>query len=109
MDLAGWRDIALWIIGFFYLLFSVVMAVALYFAWRYSAKGFKALDRLINQSGRPALKNVELQLLTIRDQTARLPGNASIGLGEAPARKSTGLLSKLPFGKKKRKLPLLPS
>jgi hypothetical protein len=109
MDLAGWRDIALWMIGFFYLLFSIVMAVVLFFAWRYGAKGFKALDRLITKQGRPALKNVELQLLTLRDRTARLPGSAGIGLGEAPAPKTKGLPFKLPFGRKKRKFPLLPS
>ena len=109
MDLAGWRDIAVWIIVFFQILFTVI-ALAIFAAiWWFSRKGFKALDRLVDQRVRPALDAAERQLLTIRDQTARLPGSRGIGLGEAPEPKKKGLALPLPFFQKKRRFPFLPS
>lgn len=109
MDLAGWRDIALWIIGFFQILFAAITAAIFFFIWRYSRKGFGLLDRLVAERVRPALDAAELQLLAIRDQTARLPGSRGIGLGEAPAAKKKGLPLPLPFFRKKRRFPFLPS
>ncbi|MGH2584099.1 MAG: hypothetical protein ACRDJE_04235 [Dehalococcoidia bacterium] len=109
MDLADWTDIALIVIAILYsVITAVVMAVAAV-VWWYGRKGFKAVDRLIDQKVRPALDAVELQLLAIRDQTARLPGNQAIGLGEAPARKGRGLPLPLPFRRKRRRFPFLPS
>ena len=110
MDLAGWRDIALWIIGFFHILFATIVAAIFFLLWRYSRKGFNLLDRLVAERVRPALDAAELQLLAIRDQTARLPGSRGIGLGEAPEPKKKGLPLSLPFLKKKRRrIPFLPS
>jgi len=108
MDLAGWRDIALWIIGFFHLLFALVVAASFFFLWKYSRKGFNWVDTFIEERVRPALDTAERQLLVIRDQTARLPGSRGIGLGEAPEPKK-GFSLPLPFRKKKRRIPFLPS
>jgi hypothetical protein len=110
MDLADWRDIALWIIGFFHLLFAAVVAAIFFFVWRYSRKGFNLLDRVVAERVRPALDAAELQLLAIRDQTARLPGSRGIGLGEAPAPRKKGVALPIPFfRKKRRRFPFLPS
>jgi hypothetical protein len=108
MDLAGWRDIALYVIAILYILVTIVVAGVAFAIWWFGRKGFNAVDRLVAEKVRPALDQVEMQLLTVRDRTARLPGNQALGLGEAPAKKKGGL--PLPFGrKKKRRIPLLPS
>lgn len=110
MDLAGWRDIALIIIGLIHMVIVLVIAGIAGVVWIYSGKGFSALNRLIDTKVRPALDQVELQMLAVRDRTAQLPGNARLGAGEMPVRKKKGLLPfSLPFGKKKRRFPLLPS
>jgi hypothetical protein len=110
MDLAGWRDVALWIIGFFHAIFAAVIAAIFFFTWRYSRKGFNLLDQVVEQRVRPALDATERQLLTVRDRTARLPGSRGIGLGEAPAPKKSGVALPLPFfRKKRRRFPFLPS
>ena len=104
MDLADLRDIALVVIAIFYGIATLLVGAVAAVAWWFARKGPKAIERLASGTVRPALQQVELQLLTVRDQAARLPGNQSIGLGEAPVPKR-GLL---PF-RKKRRFPLLPS
>jgi hypothetical protein len=108
MDLADWRNVSLYVIAILYTLVTIVVGIIFGAIWWYGRKGFHAVDRVITEKVRPALDSVEMQLLTVRDQTARLPGNQALGLGEAPARKKGGL--PLPFGRKKRRrFPLLPS
>lgn len=108
MDLAGWRDISLYVIAILYSIITIVVGAIFGAIWWFGRKGFKAVDRVIDEKVRPALDMVEMQLLTVRDQTARLPGNQRLGLGEAPVKKKGGL--PLPFfRKKKKRFPLLPS
>ena len=111
MDLADWRDIALIIIGFIHVLIVLVVAGVAGAIWIFGGKGLRALNRLVNEKVRPILGQVELQMLAVRDRTARLPGNAALGLGEMPAQKQKkkGLPFPLPFGKKRRRFPFLPS
>ena len=110
MDLAAWRDISLIVIGVLYCLVTLVVGAILFFVWRYSRGGFSALDRLLTQKVRPALDQVELQLLAIRERTAALPGNASLGAGQGPPqRRRGGLMALLPFRRKRRRFPFLPS
>lgn len=107
MDLADWRNISLYVIAILYSLVTIVVGAIFGAIWWYGRKGFRVVDRLIAEKVRPALDSVEMQLLTVRDQTARLPGNQALGLGEAPAKKGGW---PLPFGRKKRRrFPLLPS
>jgi hypothetical protein len=105
MDWADVVDLSVIVIAIFYSVGTLAVGAAAAVAWWYVRKGPKALDRLVSGTVRPALQQVELQLLTARDQAARLPGNQSIGLGEAPAPRR-GLL---PFRRKRRRFPLLPS
>jgi hypothetical protein len=107
MDLADWRNISLYVIAILYSLVTLVVAAVAFAIWWFGRKGFNAVDKVIVEKVRPALDTVEMQLLTVRDQSARLPGNQALGLGEAPARKKGGL--SLPFRRKKRRFPLLPS
>jgi hypothetical protein len=107
MDLADWRNVSLYVIAILYSLVTLVVAVVAFAVWWFGRKGFIALDRVIDQKVRPALDSVEMQLLTVRDQTARLPGNQALGLGEAPVQRKGGF--PLPFRRKKRRFPLLPS
>jgi hypothetical protein len=107
MDLADWRNVSLYVIAILYSLITLVVAAVAFAVWWFGRKGFHALDRVIEEKVRPALDAVEMQLLTVRDQTARLPGNQALGLGEAPTKKKGGL--SLPFRRKKRRFPLLPS
>jgi hypothetical protein len=110
VDLAAWRDISLVIIGVLYTLITLVVGVIFFVVWRYSRGGFRALDRLLTQKVRPALDQVELQLLALRERTAALPGNAALGAGQGPPRRRRGgLLALLPFRRKRRRFPLLPS
>jgi hypothetical protein len=109
MDLADWRDVALWIIGFFHAVFAAAVGAIFFFTWRYSRKGFNLLDQVVDQRVRPALDATERQLLAVRDRTARLPGSRGIGLGEAPAPKKSGFSLPVPFKKKRRRFPFLPS
>ena len=110
MDLADWRDIALIIIGFIHVLLVLVVAGVAGAIWIFGGKGLRALNRLLNEKVRPVMGQVELQMLAVRDRTARLPGNAALGLGEMPAQKQKkGLPFPLPFGKKRRRFPFLPS
>jgi len=106
MDLADLRNISLIVIALLYTIVTIAVGAVAGAIWWYGRKGFKAADQVVATKVRPALEQVELQLLAARDQTARLPGNQSIGLGEAPV-KRTGL--PIPFRKKKRRFPLLPS
>lgn len=107
MDLADLRNISLYVIAILYSLVTLVVAIVAAAVWWFGRKGFTAVDRVIDQKVRPALDSVEMQLLVVRDQTARLPGNQAIGLGEVPAQKKGGF--PLPFRRKKRRFPLLPS
>ena len=109
MDLAGWRDLALIVIGLFHVIIVLVVGAIAGAVWFFSRKGFKIVDRLLAEKVRPALDTVEMQLLAVRDRTARLHGNEAIGLGEAPQPKQRKLPFPLPFGKKRRRLPFLPS
>jgi hypothetical protein len=111
MDLAAWRDIALIIIGILYGLVTLVVGAVAFFIWLYSRKGFGALEDLLNKKVRPALDAAERQLMLVRDRSAALPGNLSLGAGELPPpRKGGGLSLPVPFRrKKKRRLPFLPS
>jgi hypothetical protein len=105
MDLADLRDVSLIVIAILYSIGTLVVGAAAAVIWWFARKGPKALDQLVSGTVRPALQQVELQLLTVRDQAARLPGNQSIGLGEAPVARR-GLL---PFRRKRRRFPVLPS
>jgi hypothetical protein len=108
MDLAGWRDLSLIVIALLYSILTIVVAAAGFAIWWFGRKGFHAVDRVIAQKVRPALDAVEMQLLVVRDQTARIPGSTGIGLGEAPEPKQGRL--PIPFRRKKRRrFPLLPS
>ena len=106
MDLADLRNISLYVIAILYSLITLVAAAIAFAVWWFGRKGFIAVDRVIDQKVRPALDSVEMQLLVVRDQTARLPGNQAIGLGEVPAQKKG---FSLPFRRRKRRFPLLPS
>ena len=110
MDLAGWRDIALIVLGIIYgLLTFAVLAIAgaIWYLGRKYVRG--RLVRLINEKVRPGLDRVEQLMLTARDGTARLPGNAAIGAGALPAkRKRGGSPFSLPF-RRRRRFPFLPS
>ncbi len=67
------------------------------------------MERLLERKVRPALDNLEKQLLAVRDRTAALPGNDSIGAGSAPKKSKAGsLLNRLPFRKKRWRIPFLP-
>jgi hypothetical protein len=107
VDLADWRNVSLWVIAILYAAVSLVVAVVAAAVWWFGRKGFIVVDQVIDQKARPALDAVERHLLTMRDQTARLPGNQALGLGEAPVQKK-GRFS-LPFRRGKRRFPLLPS
>lgn len=110
MSLAEGRDIALIILAFLHAIIAFVLFALFAAVWYFSGKGFGAVERLIEQKLRPALDKVEKQLLAVRDRTAALPGNDSIGAGSGPKKsKAGGLLSKLPFRKKRRRIPFLPS
>lgn len=110
MNLTEGRDIALMVIAFLHAIIAFVIFVVFGALWYFSGKGFGIVERLIEQKVRPALDTVEKQLLAVRDRTAALPGNESIGAGSAPkGKKAAGLLDKLPFRKKRRRIPFLPS
>lgn len=110
MDPAGGRDIALVIIALLYSIVTFVVLMIFGTIWYFSGRGFGAVDRLLEQKVRPALDKAEQQLLAVRDQTARLPGNQSIGAADQPAKKKRrGLPISLPFRKKRRRFPFLPS
>lgn len=112
MDLAGWRDLALVIIGIVYGLVTLIGLAIAFALWFFSRKGFGALDRVLDKKVRPALDKVEQQLLMVRDRTASLPGSAAIGAIEEGDQQRGGLLAltrSLPFRrKKKRRIPFLP-
>ena len=110
MDLAGWRDIALIVIGIIYGVITLAVAGVAGAIWFFGRKYLRGrLVRLINEKARPALDRVEQVLLSVRDASARLPGNAAIGAGDLPAkRKRGGLPFPLPF-RRRRRFPFLPS
>jgi hypothetical protein len=109
LALAGWRDVALIIIMIIHIVITAIMLVIAFFAWRYSNKGFNALDKLIQKRVRPALDQVELQLVDLRERTTRLPGSGAVVAVEAPKKKKGGGPFPLPFRRKRRRFPLLPS
>ena len=111
LALDGWRDVALIIIGLIHIVITLIMAVVGFFLWRYSGKGFKALDRLIQKRVRPALDQMELQMVDLRERTARLPGNAAVVTveGTSKKKKKGGGPFPIPFRRKRRRFPLLPS
>lgn len=110
MNLAEGRDIALMVIAFLHAIIAFIVFGIFGVLWYFSGKGFGALERLLEQKVRPALDKVEKQLIAVRDRTAALPGNESIGAGSSPKKsKAGGLLNKLPFRKKRRRIPFLPS
>jgi hypothetical protein len=110
MDLAAWRDVALIIIGIIYGLVTIVVGAIAFVVWLYGRKGFGALENVLTTKVRPALDAAEQQLIAVRARSAALPGNLSLGAGEAPAKKSGGLSLPVPFRrKKKRRIPFLPS
>jgi hypothetical protein len=109
VDLADWRDVSLIIIGVLYSLITLVVGAIFFFVWRYSRGGFSALDRLLTQKVRPALDQVELQLLALRARSAELPGNAALGAGEGPPQRGRGgLLALLPARRRRRRFPFPP-
>lgn len=108
MDLSAWADVSLIIIGVLYTIVTIVVGVVFFFIWRYSRGGFAALDRLLNQTVRPALDRIEQQLLAVRERSAALPGSPALGAGQGPPRRGPGLLARLPF-RRRRRFPFLPS
>ena len=72
MDLADLRNISLYVIAILYTLITVVVGAVAAAIWWFGRKGFIAVDQVIDQKVRPALDSVEMQLLVVRDQTARL-------------------------------------
>ena len=110
MELGWWRDIALIVIGILNILTALITAAVAFAAWRYGGKGLGIVERLLEQKVRPVLDRAEQQLVIVRDRTARLPGNASIGAGDTPAGRKRGKLPfALPFRRRRRRFPLLPS
>jgi|GEM_PF-2498994 len=109
MDLAGWRDIALMVIALLYAIVTLVVGAVAFVVWMYGRRGLGWVDTFLNEKVRPALDAAEQQLVLIRDRTAALPGNLSLGAGEAGATPKRAGLPSLPFRKKKRRFPLLPS
>lgn len=110
MDLAGWRDIALVIIGLLNAVIALIVLVITFLLWRYSRKGVHAVEKLLTERVRPLLDAVEARAAVARDYTARLPGNPRPE-GELPSAAASRLPSlRLPFRRKKRRrLPFLPS
>ena len=110
MDLAGWRNIALFVIAIIYIILTLaVLAIAgaVWYFGRTKVRG--RVVKLINQKVRPVLDRVEQQALSLRDATARLPGNTAIGAGQLPARQKRGRLPfPLPF-RRRRRIPFLRS
>lgn len=108
MDLAGWRDIALIIIGILNILITLIVGTIFFGLWYGSRKGFGALERLIKEQVRPRLDTFEKQLAQVRERTAALPGNRPVGGRAVRAPKKRSLLAVLPFRRRRRRIPFLP-
>jgi hypothetical protein len=109
MDLAGWRDLSLIVIGFFYAIGTLVVGVVAFLLWIYSRRGLGFVDRFITDQARPFLDRVELQLIDLRERSTALPGNASLGAGDPRVKQARGrsLPFPIPF-RRKRRIPFLP-
>lgn len=99
------RDWVVIVAGLISALWTLVLAAIFAGLWYISRKGFKLADKATKEKVRPALTRVHATLAAVRDRTARLPGNTPLPEGAArPA--VAGKPLRLPFGRKKRKLPL---
>lgn len=76
------RDWMVIIAGIIHALVGIIWAALWFLAWRYTGKGFKALDRLIDDKARPMLGQGKIYLASARDFTARLPGAVPLPEGE---------------------------